>query len=262
MRIKEKKMKTGKAMGLMLRTVLASVMLAVAALAFFVFTDGFSFIGGNSSRVAAFDAEVERSAQRYYDVEYSPGVSYDELRVFDRKFERYPSDAASLNADFGELWSAHGGNLLKQNLLGLPYTHDGLGDRAAPHVGGLISKEYTFRNVSSIPVYLRVSTPEVRGGINASAHFVNFQDGPDSRLFHDAGDGYIYWRDAIEPDGAVNIEVIAYVPHRGNEGVGNPIRADIFIEHAEILQATNHAIFFAEGWREVAEKGVFALQAS
>ena len=262
MRIKEKKEKTGKAMGLMLRTVLVSVMLAGATLATFVFTDGFSFIGSDSSRVAAFDAEVERSVRRYYDVEYSPGASYNELKAFDRKFERYPSGAASLNEEFEELWDAHSDNLLNQNLKRLPYTHRELGERNALHVGGLIRKEYTFKNVSSIPVYLRVSVPEVRGDINASAHFINFQDGQEEHIFLDADDGYIYWRDAIELDAAVSIEVIAYIPHGGNEGIGNPVNADIFIEYAEILQATNHAIFYAEGWREVAEKGVFAPQAS
>ena len=262
MRIKEKKVKAGRAMGIALRTVLVSVMLTGAALAVFVFTDGFSFIGGDNSRVAAFDTEVERTVRRYYDVEYSPGVSYDELRKFDRKFERYPSGAVSLNEEFGELWNAHGDNLLDRNLKRLPYTHHELGDRTEPHVGGLIRKEYTFKNVSSIPVYLRVSAPEVRGDINASAHFINFQDGQDAHVFLDAGDGFIYWRDAIEPDYTVSIEVIAYVPHRGNEDIGNPIKADIFVEYAEILQATNHAIFYAEGWREVAEKGVFAPQAS
>ena len=252
--------KTKRTMNLVIRAVMISVTLACAALAFLAFTDGLGFIGSDSSRVAAFNAEVEKSAQIYYDVQYSPGISYGELKTFDRKFEQYPSGAASLNEEFEEFWGTHGGNLLKQNLMGLPYTRDGLGDRTAPHVGGLISKEYTFRNVSSIPVYLRVSAPQVRGGINASAHFISVQDGHDSLIFGDAGDGYVYWRNVIEPDEAVNIEVIAYVPHRGNEGIGNPVNADIFVEYAEILQATNNAIHYAEGWREVAEKGVFELQ--
>ena len=265
MRKTEKTSKTKGAAKKLLRTVLVIVLFAGAAFAFTVFTDNFRFFEGTSFRYAIInDVEAPKVTVGYYDVEYSTWMPEESLQAFtalmnlDRKFEQFNTDASVLNEEFKNIWNDHGSALMNYNMISLTDTHPAGGEYTELHVGGMIRKEYTFTNTSTIPVYIRIQTPILIGNIKASAHFINWRTDQTGHIYDDSNDGYIYMLNPIETNEEVTIEVIAYIPYGGNEGINHSVNAEIIIEYAEIIQSANNAVYFAEGWREVAEEGLFA----
>jgi len=215
-------------------------------------------LGTDPFQFAEIIVEEDRVTQVY---NFEDGKSTNDFlaahMVFDVNFYglSFPIDPIvqnSLNDKFIEFWN----NWNVEDRLEL-YS-DGL------KKGAIVRKEYTFTNLSEIPVYLRVHAPKVKmENINVAAYFINWQ-GQDASWYVCDISNYDYWLNPLQPYGdpvdkdKITFEVIAYFPILGNIGVGEPfVDAEVFVQHAEVIQATNNAVFFVDGWREVAWQELF-----
>jgi len=218
-------------------------------------------------KFASLDVESQREPQVVNDIDmgtypenYFLNAAIVGLNQMFNSFNDATFDATAVNDEFKKIWNDYsiGGRLL-------PPIPGNLG------LGGIIRKEYTLINKSSIAVYLRLPAPEVKGkDVNgdiitdrvASAYFINWQD--DNLVYGNTTCGYTYWLKPLKPFGdpngedRVTFEVIEFLPVVWNHTIANLSKAEIlYIEYADIIQTGNNAVFFVDGWREVAELGLF-----
>jgi hypothetical protein len=126
----------------------------------------------------------------------------------------------------------------------------------------LIIKKYTFENTSNSPVYMRMPFPVDKGdGVHAAYYLSDRVD--DSRVVSDGT--FLYWLDPLWGNEKVEAELIVYITHALNEGnpyIDNGLYysdglVDAKINYVEVIQATNNAVFYVDGWKELAMDGKF-----
>ena len=118
------------------------------------------------------------------------------------------------------------------------------GTAFAPHKGGVVIKTYTFKNESNIPVYFRMKKPAIKDDAIKAAFFVKTNK-------HTIYKGHYYLIEPLGSGETVEIKVTAYIPFLANIGVAAS-DFDIEIEYAEIIQATNNAVYFHDDWKDIA----------
>jgi hypothetical protein len=125
----------------------------------------------------------------------------------------------------------------------------------------LIIKKYTYENTSDSPVYIRMPLPVDNGdGVQAAYYLSDSVDG--SRVVSDGM--FLYWLDPIWGNEKVEAELTVYIPHALNES--NPYLDNLYysdglvgakIDYVEVIQATNNAVYFVDGWKDLAMEGKF-----
>lgn len=117
--------------------------------------------------------------------------------------------------------------------------------------GCVVIGTYEFENVSNIPVYLRISKPALASVAGVSFHMtINLSDSNPS-FMADGSDYWYYLKPlASPPDSSstgecVTVEFFACIPQNITWS------SSLLDWHAESIQATNNAVYLAEGWNSV-----------
>jgi len=116
-------------------------------------------------------------------------------------------------------------------------------------VGCVVVGTYEFENVSNIPVYLRISKPELSSVAGVSFYMTINPSDPNPSLLAD-GIGYWYYLKPLAPPpdysssgDFVTVEFFACIPQ-------SITWSDALLDwHAESIQSTNNAVYLAEGWK-------------
>ncbi|MCL1974907.1 MAG: hypothetical protein FWG61_01935 [Firmicutes bacterium] len=114
----------------------------------------------------------------------------------------------------------------------------------------ILQRSYTFKNISKAPVYFRIDRAGVTNGMNiALAAFWNRGVGTEQSVFpYDSESGFYYHRAPLFVGQDITITFIAFILNTGGASGSFDFRP-VF---AEIIQATNNAVFMAEGWKSFA----------
>ena len=114
----------------------------------------------------------------------------------------------------------------------------------------MIERSYTFRNVSDIPVYFRINRAAVTNSMDITlATFWNRGKGtPYQKFDYDFNSGFYYHRTPLFVGQDITITFVAMILDTGGISGNFDFRPDF----AEIIQATNNAVFLAEGWKNFA----------
>jgi hypothetical protein len=117
--------------------------------------------------------------------------------------------------------------------------------------GCVVISTYEFENISNIPVYFRISKPELANVAGVIFYMAVNPSDPDPSLIAEKND-YWYYLKTLNPPAVsgtggerVVVEFFACIPQRITW-------ADSLANwHAESIQATNNAVYLADGWNSV-----------
>jgi hypothetical protein len=123
----------------------------------------------------------------------------------------------------------------------------------------LIQRSYTFKNYSGIPVYFKINRAALTNGMNiALAAFTSRGAGTAQSAFpYEPESGFYYYKEPLFVGQDITITFIALILDSSGES-GN---FDFRPGHAEIIQATNNAVYMADGWKNFADELVSYLLA-
>ena len=203
----------------------------------------FGFANVNGSLTTEYTYYDFNDVNQQYDLNYM-------LALVD--FENYLKNTVSSKDSWSAVWEDFWNNQKIETRISNLSTKDDL------KWGGVVRKKYTFKNDSSIPVYFRMKAPQANNNLINVAYFINNNDMQENG-------GYWYRLEPLNRGEEIEVEVIIYIPMRANIDENdnfiiipfNAIYADVIIKHIEIIQASNNAVYFADGWKEVAEQGLF-----
>ena len=126
----------------------------------------------------------------------------------------------------------------------------------------VIVNQYTFTNDSNISVCFRIDSAKVEkaapGDAPDTAIAACWAHGAGSSSFNKMkeflyNDGFFYCPVSIAPGESISVIFAAYIIDASNISGEYAFTADC----AEIIQNTNNAVFFNEGWKDVAGKFLF-----
>ena len=168
-------------------------------------------------------------------------------RIFERYLKTFSgNDEEKMNKAFREFWDWNGGQA-EQWFIEKSNTKP---SEITP--GDLIIKTYQFTNNSDIPIYLRMASPVNLSGIPVT-YFMDF-DGKDVHEAH----SYWYWADPLDQNETVEVKMLIYIPVGLNTSITIPYGdIKVRLESADIIQATNNAVYWCDGWKDLAEAGFF-----
>ena len=119
-----------------------------------------------------------------------------------------------------------------------------------PRKGGIIEKIYIFTNDSNIPVYFRITKPRLNTDLKI-AYFIKINEE------YEKYGGYYYWSNPLAAGETVTVKITTYVSHSTNGILISVPDNFITIANAEIIQATNNAVYLHPDWKNAAEQNLF-----